>query len=486
MKLLRYSGPVILLAIGFIGLFTLSSMRKAPQQRAAKSKRALVDVAEVESCNEGFNIAIDGEVVPFRQVNLAAQVGGQIAKKNPQARSGHYVSKGDLLFEIDPRDYELDVRNLTENVNKAESSIKELEVERFSAMKMIELAEKSLKLQTSQVERLEELKSKQATSVTQLDQARMTEIQNRNSLQTQRNQINLIDARRNRLLQDIEQAKTGLQQADLALSRTRIESPIDGVVIQDFAEQDDFVQPGTRVVQLEDTSKVEVRFNLRMEQLQWLWNAKPTNAEANNASPYQYQLPATPVVVSVDLNGNQFQWNATLSRYDGAGITSGTRTVPVIAVVNDPSQVTVVGANTGAAPPTLLRGSFVSVALPVGSGMELVAIPAEAYQPDRSVWIYRDGKLKVQPIDVAYSDESRVIAIANELLQPGAQVVITPLPVAEEGMELRLPGEADDEETGDKAKEETPGVTSAEFTDNTKKTTAAAAVARDPSDGKAR
>lgn len=485
MKLLRYSGPFILLAIGFIGLVVLSSMRKAPQQKAATSKKALVEVAEVESCNEGFNIAIDGEVVPFRQVNLAAQVGGRIAKKNSQARAGNYVSKGDLLFEIDPRDYELDVQNLTENVNKAESSIKELEVERFSAMKMIELAEKSLKLQTAQVERLEGLKSKQATSSTQLDQARMTEIQSRNSLQTQTNQIDLIDARRNRLLQEIEQAKTGLQQANLSLSRTKIESPIDGVVIQDFAEQDDFVQPGTRLVQLEDTSKVEVRFNLRLEQLQWLWNAQPTSAETRKtAGRYQYQLPETPVVVGVDLNGNQFQWNATLSRYDGAGITSGTRTIPVIAVVNDPSQVSVVGPNTGAAPPTLLRGSFVSVQLPVGSGMQLVAIPAEAYQPDRTVWIYDDGKLKVQPIDVAYSDESSVIAIASELLQPGARVVTTPLPVAEEGMELRLPGESDEEAAGESEEtSEADAEASADFTDTAHETTA---VARDTTEGKAR
>lgn len=444
MKLLRYSGPVILLTIGVISLGLLSMLKKDPPQKDPTSSKALVEVAPVQSCERGFDISVDGEVIPYREVNLATQVGGRIANKSEQARAGNYVSKGDLLFEIDPRDYELEVENLKESVNKALSNIKELEVERASVLKMIELAERSLDLQTAQVARLQELRNRDAISSTELDKAKMAELQDRNSVQTQKNQVDLIDARRNRLSQEIQQAETSLRLAELNLSRTKITSPIDGVVIQDFAEQDDFVQVGTRLVQLEDTSKVEARFNLRMDQLQWIWAAHTSGRSASLQRPdgtYQFDLPKIPVTVSNELAGNRFEWNATLSRYDGAGINAGTRTIPVIAVVDDRSQVRVLSPNKRVPPPTLLRGSFVGIDIPVGDGMDLVSIPATAYRPDHTVWIYDDGKLDIQPVDVAYANASTIVVSATEKLQVGSLVITTPLPVAEQGMDLRLPGE---------------------------------------------
>lgn len=444
MKLLRYSGPVILLTIGVVGLVLLSMLKKDPPQKAPESDKALVEVTQVKSCESGFDISVDGEVVPYREVNLATQVRGRIAKKSDKARAGNYVAKGDLLFEIDSRDYELEVENLNESVNKALSSIKELEVERASVLKMIELAKSSLELQTAQVGRLQELRGRDAISTTELDKAKMVELQDRNSVQTQKNQIDLIDARRSRLSQEIQQARTSLRQAELNLSRTKITSPIDGVVIQDFAEQDDFVQAGTRLVHLEDTSKVEARFSLRMDQLQWIWGADSNSSAAVQppSGGYQFDLPQIPVTVSNDLNGTRFEWRATLSRYDGAGINAGTRTIPVIAVVDDRSQVRIAVPNKRVPPPTLLRGTFVSVDIPVGEGMNLVSIPATAYRPDRTVWLYDNGTLNVQAVEVAYANETEIVAVANDKLRPGALVITSPLPVAENGMELRLAEEA--------------------------------------------
>ena len=444
MNLLRYSGPALLLSMGLTSWVLLSMLKKDPPQKAPASTKALVEVTPVQPCQDGFEISVDGEVIPYREVNLATQVGGRIAKKSDQARAGNYVAKGDLLFEIDPRDYELEVQNLKESVNKALSSIKELEVERASVLKMIELAERSLDLQSAQVARLQELRGRDAISTTELDKAKMAELQDRNSFQTQKNQVDLIDARRNRLTQEIQQAQTSLRLAELNLSRTQIRSPINGVVIQDFAEQDDFVQIGTRLVHLEDTSKVEARFNLRMEQLQWVWTASTDRSESVQPPDgnYHFDLPKIPVVVSNELNGNRFEWKATLSRYDGAGINAGTRTIPIIAVVEDRSQVRVLSPNRRVAPPTLLRGSFVSIDIPVGNGMDLVSIPSTAYRPDRTVWIYENGKLLIQPVDVAYANASTVVVTANEKLQPGTLVVTTPLPVAEDGMDLRLPDDS--------------------------------------------
>ena len=167
-------------------------------------------------------------------------------------------------------------------------------------------------------------------------------------------------------------------------------------MIQDFAEQDDFVQPGSQLIQLEDRSKVEVRFSLRMDQMRWLWNSVDDVARAVDKAceDYTYELPQVPVSVRVESDGNHFIWPARLDRYDGAGIDSRTRTVPLIAVVEDPGNVSIQRDKKAlplGRPPTLLRGSYVTVDLPVGQNMSLVSVPAHAYRPDKTVWIYNNG-----------------------------------------------------------------------------------------------
>ena len=446
MKAIGYSLPFIFLSGGMLGLVILSSLKKDPPKTTAKNDAALVRIEPVEARNDGFEITVDGEVIPYRQISLAAEAAGRIKTKSSHARAGKFVRQGDLLFVIDPRDYELEVRRLTEVVKQAGSSIEEIDVEQQNTEELIEFAKEQLRLQRNEVRRFEDLRSRNSASESQLEKARQAELTSLNSLQSLKNQITLINARRNRLLQEKERAITNLDLAELNLSRTTLVSPLNGVVIQDLAEQDDFVQKGTQLIQLEDTSKVEIRFSLRMDQLRWLWNTGAGNRqsdapEASQAdSSYTYALPEVPVRVRIDINGNEFTWPARITRYDGAGISAGTRTIPVIATVDDPQAVKLTKARGIAVmgtPPTLLRGSYVSIDIPVGVGMNLVGIPAAAFQPDKTVWVYDDGKLRIEPVRVAYFDQSQVIVSADpERLSAGDSVVVSPLPVAEPGMAI--------------------------------------------------
>ena len=130
MKAIGYSIPFMILFCGVVGLVGLSHLKKDPPQSPRTKQSALVEVRAVEACVHGFNITVDGEVVPFREINLAAEVEGRIAAKSSKARAGNYIHTGELLFQIDKRDYELEVRRLQETVNQAGSSIEELDVEK--------------------------------------------------------------------------------------------------------------------------------------------------------------------------------------------------------------------------------------------------------------------------------------------------------------------------------------------------------------------
>ena len=334
---------------------------------------------------------------------------------------------------------------MQDTLKQAGSSVEELDVEQTNVEGLVKLAEEQVELQKADKARFDSLRAQNAASTSQQEKARKAELDSMNSLQMLKNQISMVRARRNRLLQEKDRAATGLEMAVVNLERTTITSPIDGVVIQDFAEQDDFVQAGTRLIQLEDNSKVEVRFSLRMDQLRWLWNSvdSSVSVDSNPASTtgYTYDLPDVPVKVRIEADGNHFVWNARLDRYDGAGIDPRTRTIPVIVTVDDPTEIEIEreeGALPLATPPTLLRGSYVTVDLTVGKGLQLVSIPVTAYRPNKKVWKFADGQLNIRPVKVAYSDETRAIVLADpNSLGPGDKVITSPLSVAKEGMALQ-------------------------------------------------
>ena len=172
MKTIGYSLPFIALATGVLAMGSLISMREGPKQEDQVDQKTLVDVSEVEKCEDGFRISVDGQVIAFREITRAAQIAGQISSKSENARAGSYVREGDILFEIDPRDYEIEVRRQQETLKQANSSIEEADVEKTTVQRLIELAQGDVDLKRKEVERFEELQSKNAISESQLEKAR--------------------------------------------------------------------------------------------------------------------------------------------------------------------------------------------------------------------------------------------------------------------------------------------------------------------------
>ena len=76
------------LALGMLGLVKPPTV--TPNKEAAKTI-PLVESAAVTQFTESFVIESDGVVVPFREIQLAAQVSGRIAYKSEHCRAGQEV-----------------------------------------------------------------------------------------------------------------------------------------------------------------------------------------------------------------------------------------------------------------------------------------------------------------------------------------------------------------------------------------------------------
>lgn len=433
--------PLGVLCVGLMAFFTLRGLKETPQRIDEPDVAPLVETIAVLPHQGGLDFSVDGVVVPFREIDLAAEVSGRVAHRADICRAGNYVAQGTPLIEIDDRDYKLEVDRLERELSQASISLKELDVEVSNTKALARLARDQLLLQRRELQRQQQLTRKGVGTDTDLDEAKRSELAAVNSLLTLQNQLQLFNTRRGRLESARDLWTSQLEKAKLDLRRTKVDAPIDGVIIREMVEEDTYVQKGTSLVMLEDTSAVEVKCNLRMEDLYWLWAqaAAGGSEQPTNSPTRDYQIPRAPVTVSYELAGRRYLWDGVLSRFDGIGVDEQTRTVPCRVLVDDPREVRVEGSGAGpVGPPALVRGMYVTISVHAQPQMTLLEIPQQAVQPGNVVWHVTDGRLMIRRLRVADSTDEVVLVYAEASgLQAGMRLVCSPLALATNGMSVR-------------------------------------------------
>jgi multidrug efflux pump subunit AcrA (membrane-fusion protein) len=465
--------PIVILTIGIGGLAIVYRYCRPtpPMQEAELPMAPLVETVAVEPQENLLDIDVDGIVVPSRVITVPTEVAGKLIEKSPLCEAGCYVKKGTLLARIDPIDYELEVRRLDKELQQSKQNINELDVQIKNIDALIRIARATLEIQDRELERITKLAKKHYLTESTLDTERRSRLSAENILVTQENQLRLFRAERNRLESARDLVGLGLEKAKLDLKRTAILAPIDGIVIRDFAETDNYLARGTAVAELEDISRVEVDTNLRMDELFWILSQKKENALADSDSTKtptenrpqhvrNYQIPPTPTTVIYRLNGKEYLWDGVLTRYKGIGLDEKTRTVPCTVVVINPDQPKTRAISDDKieaakeldieGPSALVRGMFVDLIIHTRPSAALLKIPKEAIRPGNRVWAVRDGRLRIVPVQVISMMNSMSIVRPNQsgALTTTDRVIIVPIASAQDGMkvrEKRAPVNNDDE-----------------------------------------
>ncbi len=447
---------------------------EVPTRPPQRGGAPVVRTAIASSHDQGIRFDVDGVVVPFRQIEIAAQVGGRITYKAENCRTGRAVQQGELLIRVDQSDYQLEVARLEEELKQADAMLRELELEIVTADNQIQLTTEQLEIDQRQLDRNLRLSSTAAASQTELDTARRAELATRNTLQGLKDNRALLNQRLVRMESGKDLVEANLEKARLALERTEIFAPLDGIIVNENVEQDGYIQAGNTVITLQDTSQLDVTCKLHMRQMYWLWQSDPDVLQSaasekiaseksdERASDERalgadrdgslvglvdaYDFPETPASIIYQLGPVSYQWEGVLNRYDGAGIDNQTRMIPCRVHVDRPLSVKAIGradpVGPQAKPPTLMTGMFVKVRITADPPIPLVRIPQEAIQPGNEVWTVVDGKLRRKEVRLATSGEDYVVAYQQEDgLQAGDRVVVSPVATPIEGLEVREPGE---------------------------------------------
>lgn len=438
--------PVVILALGLAAFLGLAASKAPPERQEARvDTPLLVEVAAAAAApTEGFGITVNGTVLPRRVILMAAEVEGRVIEKSDRCEPGFAIRKGELLLRIDPRELQLQERALDADLAQIRADLAQLDVEVASNSSLIALSERELDLQQRERQRVVDLVRRNSSSQAELESAERQVLTSQRSLQTLQNERNTFGARREKLEALRANAEARLDQVRYDLERTTISAPVDGVVVEAPVEESGYVRPGEALVRIEDTSSLEVRCNLQMEDLYWLSKSTRPTGSPGEWLPGElpYRIPEAPATVSYRLAGETATWPAQLYRYEGGGIDELTRTVPCrLAIPRHEIE-------NDRGPLSLRRGMFVEVTLRADeSTVPLLSIPREALRPNNEVWTVRDETLRIVGVNVVRMLDDRVVVRAEDgeaggsALGPDDLLVISPLPTPVDGMAVQVRGQ---------------------------------------------
>ena len=470
-------GSILILGLGVFGLLFFGRSPEVPTDTSrlkSASEAPLVETAEVTPWDKPFHLDIDGEATSYRVLTVGAEVTGRILKKSEATRSGTFVNQGDVLFEVDPVNYQLDEQRLLARVDQASEELKAIEVDLQNGAALLKLAQEDDELQKEHLERVRTAAARKAASEAELDNAARQELTSRNAMQMQQNQLNTLAQTRKTREAALKLAQAELQRTRVDLERCLVVSPITGRIVDDMKEEGDYVKPGDTLVHISDSSRMEVKCSLKGQELAWIWqhgqqsgeppiatsetSAKTeTNpaenpafsADANStAEPRKldpFQMPNVPCEIAFEFEGVETVWDGYLSRYEGSGMDRATRMFPCRVIVDAPEKTRVNSpdGSTQVSPPTLLSGMYVTVRIPIDSPAPLLQVPAESIRPGGQLWVVRDGKLKVVSISLVRVDgDLALVRQDKQTLKAQDVVIVSPLASVTDGMPVSVASDA--------------------------------------------
>ena len=201
--------------------FMFGCQEEAPVEEIVRPVKAL-KVADVDTFeNEKYN----GIAKATQQVDLSFRVDGPMIER--PVNVGDTVKEGQLVARIDPRDYEVRLRDAQGQLVKAKAVLKRAQAD----------LDRVLRIQKQ---------DPGAVSEALVDKAR----QNRDSAQ----------AEINSLVAAVDQAKDDL-------GYTYLKAPYDGIITQTYREAFENVRPKQPVVRLLDPSQIEMWVNVPESQI---------------------------------------------------------------------------------------------------------------------------------------------------------------------------------------------------------------------------
>ncbi len=368
----------VLLGIGIGVYMLLVATRTTPARVDTDVLRPRVAVIQVEQVPVQRQFEGYGTAHAFRTANVPAQVRGIVEDLPEDVIAGSPVQRGQLLVQLDAADYiqELEIRQ--QQLADLDAQLERLDVEIRAALRRLELAQHEVELAEADLQRTVRAQETAGATQREVDQQRQTLSMRRRELVAIEDQLAQTDPRRAQLQAGRGQTEASLQQAQRNVDRTRIVSPIDGVlqwVDVDLGESIQADQPVARVV---DLSRIDVPIRM------------PSSARTH--------LTIGDEVMLVPATGNDIQWITHITRLSPEDDESA-RTMTAYVELRQELGI-------AQSQQLLVPGQFVLARIRTTDEQMRHVIPRRSIASDR-IRLIEDGIVRSQRVEVAFDIRQR-------------------------------------------------------------------------------
>lgn len=248
---------------------------------------------------------------------------------------GQKVKKGELLATLIDEDAKLDLRTAQRNYESHQKQIAAhcvgfeiIQAETISAQRKIEAIETQVAEARDTFSRLNKLSSG-SVSQQQIVQAQMALERHIALLAEAQSEIPNLEAKKAQLTSQEEAMKAELEtlatardRAQLALDRTRITSPIDGIVLQLHAAPGmkrmlDMESPtSATIVELYDPDQLQARIDVALNEASALFVGQPVNLVSDLLPDQTFTGSVTRITGQADLQRNTLQVKVKINEPD--------------------------------------------------------------------------------------------------------------------------------------------------------------------------
>lgn len=308
-------------------------VKQAPLPQYSVEKPELRDIV--------YKLNYPGFLQSEQVVDIISRTEGYLQKMN--VKPGQTVKEGDVLFVIEPKNYE-------DKLKEAEASL--------------ETAKANLKLAETTLERMQEAAKSQAVSELDVIQAQT--------------QVDLCKAA-------VKKAESNKSLAATNLDYCYVKAPCSGRISVNKVDVGNYVTPKTMLATLYKDDKMFVNFSIEASKLIWAQGqAKGSNIKLSKNDTFEN------VTISlVDSKGNVYAYTAKLD-YLSPSSDISTGTVDMRAVVNNSSKA-------------LNNGVLVNVSVPFKNVEKAVLIPESSIGTDQSgryIYVVENDTVRYRSVQV--------------------------------------------------------------------------------------
>ncbi len=191
--------------------------------------------AKIERGNLAASVSASGAVNPVTQVSVGTQVSGQIKELYVDFNSE--VKAGQLIAQIDPETFEFRVRQAMADVDAARAQVLTAQANVLASNAAISRSQVDVTEAQRDFERKKDLAEKQFIAQSEADKSRALVNTSGENLKASQAQLAVTNAQVKSAQANVAQREAALSQARIDLQRTKITSPVNGIVIKRAIEK---------------------------------------------------------------------------------------------------------------------------------------------------------------------------------------------------------------------------------------------------------